>query len=128
MKHKILTTLGALLLVGCLVPLSGCYDVGYPYGGGYGGGYSYADPPVYGGWYGGHPWGYYHDGGWGWGHGDWGHAGWGHGWDGHAVAAGHGGWGGHDFAAGHSAARVGGHEGGGHAVAHESHGDAHHHG
>src|SRR5271168_2100021 len=128
MKTKVITAVAALLLMGCMIPLQGCYDVGGP---GYGGGYgypSYASAPVFGPSY---VYGYGHP----WYHGDDGY--WGHGrrWDGHDFAAREGGFhGGHvDFArGGHGggfAHSGGGHVSGGHAVAHSGgHDGGHPHG
>ena len=125
MKSKIISAVAALLLLACMIPLQGCYDVDGP---GWGGGYSGYPAYSYGpSWYGpsyaygyGHPW--YHDGYWGQGHG----------WDGHDWAHEGGFHGGHvDFArSGHGggfAHSEGGH--GGRAVAHSGgHDDGHHHG
>jgi len=108
MKRKILMTLGALSLVFCMFTTQGCYD-----GPGYGG-YGYAaDPPAmfgpayvghsWGPAYVGHPWGY------GYAHDGWAHDSWAHGGSGHGNAGGHG-------------------YVGAHAVAHEAHGESHHHG
>jgi hypothetical protein len=115
MKNKILTALAALLLIVCIAPLQGCYDVEGPGWGGYGYGY-----PAYGSsWYApsyaygyGHPW--YHD--------DWGYWGHGHHWDGDDWAEREGG-----FHGGHVGfVHGGGYEpGGGRAVTHSGHGGHH---
>lgn len=114
MKSKIISAVAGLLLMGLMIPLSGCYDVEGPGWGG--GGY-----PAYSSWYGpdyiygyGHPW--YHD--------DWGYWGHDHHWDGHDWAARESGWGhggvgfahtgGFGHGRGHSVAHSGGHGGGHH--------------